>query len=91
MHRRKVFVLQCILGKQESKACLYVRGVGGDAHVVGAFCIPPHSTGGNVAASPRKPSFIGAFPEMQKINIGMCRLMYILGHVQLPSKNLLLL
>jgi hypothetical protein len=66
MHRRNVFEFRCIVGKQESKACLYMCGAGGDAHIVGVFCIPPHRTDGNVTAFPRKPNFIGVIPKCRK-------------------------
>jgi hypothetical protein len=41
-------------------------GVVGDAHIVGVFCIPPHRTERNGAASPRKPNFIGVIPKFRK-------------------------
>jgi hypothetical protein len=66
MHYRNVFVLQCIAVKQKNKTCLYMCGVGGDAHIVGSFCIQQHSTEGNVAASPKKPNFIGVIPKCIK-------------------------
>jgi hypothetical protein len=54
------------MGKEERKACLYMCGVGGDIHIAGAFCIPPHKKDENIAASPRKPSFISVFPKCRK-------------------------
>jgi hypothetical protein len=41
-------------------------GAGGDVQIVEAFCIPPHRTEGNVAASPRKPNFIGVIQKCRK-------------------------